>query len=383
MTPRDLMLMSPARVGGISRNKVEVSAIRETRAAKSFRAAADRIVRQETAMPSIVSRLLTPPIVARRQIANDADEWSVRLAALAALGQYDGLTFLLDGAVHSRYAYNVADEPVGDVATRSAIEETRRTGATVQTRTVVRLADDRVAGAAMVAPLVATDTVSGVLIALRVGRSFAAADALTASGVSELLSLELAREPAAQRDAAHRRQAFALYELARIALFGERFLETLQDVTALLTSAFDHDLAQIWLFAPDGALELSAAKPRENLRFEQMHPSEHDALAQALHQQRVVRVGQGALRPWVPADTRELIVVPLAERARSLGALVLGRALHRYDESDEELAGVLGRFVARLVAYAAAVDRESTRRRDSAESEADREWDDEPQLTGS
>ena len=329
-----------------------------------------------------MSRLLTPPIVARRQIASDADEWSIRLAALATLGQYDGLAFLVDGAARSRYAYNIADEPVGDVATRSAIEETRRSGATVQTRTAIRLANDRVADTAMVAPLVATGTVSGVLIALRVGRSFAAADALTASGVSELLSLELAREAAALRDAAHRRQAFALYELARLALFGERLLETLQDVAALLTGALNHDLAQIWLFGPDGALELSAARPRENLRFEQMHASEHDALAQALHQQRLVRVGQGALRPWVPAGTRELIVVPLADRARGLGALVLGRAQDRYDESDEELASVLGRFIARLVARAAALDSDASRA-DSADPDADREWEDEPQLTGS
>src|SRR5467141_4477343 len=157
------MLMSPStRRRHLAFNRVEVSAIREPRAAKSFRAAGDRIVRQESALPSIVSRLLTPPIVARRHIASDADEWSIRLAALATLGQYDGLTFLVDGAARSRYAYNVADEPAGDVATRSAIEETRRSGATVQTRTAIRLADGRVADAAMVAPLVATDAVSGV-----------------------------------------------------------------------------------------------------------------------------------------------------------------------------------------------------------------------------
>jgi len=47
-------------------------------------------------------------------------------------------------------------------------------------------------------------------------------------------------------------------------------------------------------------------------------------------------------------------------------------------ESDEELAGVLGRFIARLVAQRAAVGRENT-----AEPDADREWEDEPQLTGS
>ena len=335
-------------------------------------------------MPSVVSRLLTAPVVVRRQIASEADEWSIRLAALATLGQYDGLTFLVDGSTRAAYAYNVSDDPVGDAAARSAVEETRRSGATVQTRTAaLRLADDRIAGAAMVAPLVGTAAVTGVLIALRVGRSFAAADAVTASGVSELVALELARETAARHDETHRRQAFALYELARLALFGERLSETLQDVAALLTGTLDHDLAQVWLFEPDGALELRAARPRENLRFERMHPSEHDALAEALHQHRLVRIGHGALRPWVPADTRELIVVPLGDGTRSLGALVLGRAQRRYEDSDEELAGVLGRFITRLVVRAT-IDRENEQQADTrlADAAADRKWESEPQLTG-
>ena len=332
-------------------------------------------------MPSVVSRLLTPSIATRPQIAGDADEWSVRLAALATLGQYDALTFLVDGAPR-RKGHNLVDDPLADDATRAAVEETRRSGATVQAQTAVRLADDRVAGVAMIAPLVTTEAVTGVLVALRIGRSFSAADALTASGVSELVSLELAREAVAMRDEAHRRQAFALYELARLSLFGEGLLETLQDVTVLLTGALDHDLAQIWLFDPEGALELSAARPRENMRFEQMAASEHDALAQALHQQRLVRIGHGALRPWVPAETRELIVVPLADRRRSLGALVLGRVRQRYDEADEELAAVLGRFVGRLVVKAM-LDREITERPEPAAAAPDREWVDEPELTRS
>jgi GTP-sensing pleiotropic transcriptional regulator CodY len=378
------MLIFPTTRRHMSRaTKVEVNPIREPRAAKSFRAAGDRIVRQESAMPSVVSRLLSPSIATRPEISGDTDQWSKRLAALAMLGQYDALTFSIDGATRQR-GYNVVDDPVSDDPTRAAVEETRRSGATVQTQTTIRLGDDRVAGAAMIAPLMSTEGVSGVLIALRVGRSFAAADALTASGVSELVSLELARETMAQRDEAHRGQAFALYELARLSLFGERLLETLQDVTVLLTSALDHDLAQIWLFGPDGTLELSAARPRENLRFEQMHASEHDALAQALHQQRLVRIGQGALRPWVPAETRDLMVVPLSDRARSLGALVLGRARQRYDDADEDLAGVLGRFVGRLVVKAK-LDTEITERTApvAAERDADREWAEEPELSRS
>jgi hypothetical protein len=58
---------------------------------------------------------------------------------------------------------------------------------------------------------------------------------------------------------------------------------------------------------------------------------------------------------------------------------VLGRSRDRYDESDEDLAGVLGRFIARLIARAAAADRDAER----AEPDVDREWEDEPQLTGS
>lgn len=323
-------------------------------------------------MPSVVSRLLTPSIAAKRVLASNADPWSIRLAALAALGQYDALMFLVDGE-DQRNGYNVVDDAIADLPTRAAIEEMRRSGATVQAQTAIRLADDRVAAAAMIAPLVAGEGVGGVLIALRVGRSFAAADALTASGVSELVSLELAQERQVRRDESHRRQAFALYELARLALFGESFLETLQDVTVLLTSALEHDLAQIWLFAPGGALELIAARPRENLRFEQTDPADHDALAEAVHQQRLVRIGQGALRPWVPIDTRELIVVPLADREHSLGALVLGRARERYEPADEELAGVVARFVGRLVARATWVDHEK-RAGVVTEPDSVREW---------
>ena len=326
-------------------------------------------------MPSIVSRLLTPTIVAKRQIVTDSDGWAIRLAALATLGQYDGVTFLVDGAERAAHAHNITPDATADAAIRSAIDETRRTGATVQAQTTIRLADERVAGAAMIAPLVSTEDVSGVLIALRVGRSFGAADALGASGISDLVSLELARETLARRDEAHRRQAYAFYELARLALFGEHLLETLQDVTALLVSALDHDLAQIWLLDSDGALELSAARPSEKLRFEHLQPSEHDVLAEALHQRRLVRIGQGALRPWVGAETREVMVVPLADRERNLGVLVLGHAAQRYTDADEELAGVLGRFISRLVVRSEERDRAQLANAVVAAADADREWE--------
>ena len=380
------MLMFPStRRRHLARKKVEVSAIREQRAVKSFRAAADRIVRQESATPSVVNRLLTTPIVARRQIATDADVWSIRLAALASLGQYDALTFVVDGGARSRYAHNVNDDVLADTQTRAAIEESRRSGSTVQSLTAIRLGDGRLAAAAMVAPLVATEAVSGVLIALRAGRSFAATDAVTAHDVSDVIALEVAREAFGERDERHRRQAFALYELSRLALFGERMTDTLQDVTVLVTSAFDNDVAQIWLLAEDGALELRAAHPQKDLRYERLRPSEHPAFAESLHQQRLVRIGQGALRPWVPAETTDLFVVPLADGARTVGVLVLGRAQEGYEDADEEVAGVLGRFIARVVSRAVTMARNDERRSQATTPVriADQEWAEEPQLTRS
>jgi hypothetical protein len=328
----------------------------------------------------MLSRLLTAPRLGPRQTATAADEWSIRLSALATLGRYDGLICVVDEPGHARFAYNAVGDPALDQATRSALEETRHTGTTVQTRSAVRLADGRVAGAAMVAPLIATDTVGGVLIALRVGRSFAAADALTASGIADLVGLELAREAAARRDESHRRQAFALYELARIALFGERLQDTLQDVTALLTSAFEHDVAQIWMFEPTGALERWAATPREDRRTDRMRPSEYEVVAEALQRRRTVRVGRAALGPRVPAETAELILAPLRDGAGASGVLLLGRVRGRYADEDEELAAVLGRFIGRL-ASRESVDRLSARP-GRVGSVGDRAWAEEPQLTG-
>jgi hypothetical protein len=74
-------------------------------------------------------------------------------------------------------------------------------------------------------------------------------------------------------------------------------------------------------------------------------------------------------------------VVPVTDRARTLGALVLGRAEQRYEGADEEFAGVLGRFISRLVVKAM-LDREITERIEP-EPETTREWSEEPELSRS
>jgi len=355
--------------------------VKEPRTGKSFRAAGDRIVRQESAAPSVVTRLLGAPAQAVREIRSDDDAWAVRLAALATLGQYDGLAFVVDEPLDMSQAYNVAGDPLADPVIRSVVDDVGRNSATARLPAAVQLADGRAADVVLVAPLVVSETCGGVAIAFRVGRSFAAADAVNASGVAELLALELARGLGMRRDDADRRQALALYELGRLALFGEDDEQVLQDALTILANGIDHDAARLWISRPDGSLELRASHPQDAAPPRLVRARDHGVLSEALVQRRVVRVEVAAPEPWVPSDARSLIVVPLIDSARPLGVLVLGRARWSYVAEDVEFAGVIGRFIARLVSVVTrAFTREGSERSRTPVAHPITEWQDEREL---
>src|SRR3989442_5115489 len=114
---------------GVSRRG---ASLKEPRTGKSFRAAGVRIVRQESAAPSMVPRLLGARAQAVRKIRSDADAWAVRLAALATLSQYDGLAFVVGEPLHLSHAYNVAGDPLADPAIRAAVDDIGRNSATAR-----------------------------------------------------------------------------------------------------------------------------------------------------------------------------------------------------------------------------------------------------------
>src|SRR3989442_10332036 len=152
----------------------------EPRPGKSFRAAGDRIVRQESAALSVVTRLLGAPMTAARAVTSDEDAWAVRLAALATLAQYDGLAIVVDAPVGVSRTHNVMGDPLADPVIRALVDETRRSAATARMPAAMPLADGRAADVLLAAPLVVTEGSGGVLIAFRVGRSFTAAHPLNA-----------------------------------------------------------------------------------------------------------------------------------------------------------------------------------------------------------
>src|SRR5688572_18691837 len=255
---------------------------REPRTTKSFREAGDRIVRQESAVSSPIGGLLSAPALSARRAGSDADAWDVRLAALATIAQYDGLSFVALGHSNASAAYNLADDTLSEPSLRAAVGQAAQSAMTVQLRTSVALADGRKTSAVLVTPLAPSEAFVGALVAFRVGRPFAAVDSYTAVGIAEIVSLELARSLTAEREATERRQAFALYELARQALFGEDLDETLQSIAMVLATTLEHAAAHIWLRRPDRSLRRHAAYPLDRLEREVLWENEHSAVYGAL-----------------------------------------------------------------------------------------------------
>ena len=325
--------------------------MRDPRTTKSFRDAGDRIVRQESAVSPSISGLLSAPALSVRETATDAGAWDVRLAALATLGQYDGLTFVMLGRSPVAARYNLIDDSMSDPAILAAVDHATSTATTVQLRSSVPLADGRMTSAVLVSPLAPSEGFAGALVAFRIGRPFAAVDTYTAVAIAEIVSLELARSLSAQREETERRQAFALYELARHALFGEDLDETLQSIAMVLATSLGHEAAHIWLRRPDRSLRRHAAYPADRLEREVLLENEHSALYGALHERRLVRLS-ASNAAWAPSNTGEVIVIPLRGEPRPLGVLVLARRHAPYGLDDIEMGDVIGTFIGRVVASA-------------------------------
>jgi hypothetical protein len=327
---------------------------------KSFRAAADRIVRQESAAASTDALGLLSSVAERpRPITSEQDAWDARLAALSALGTYDALAVVATAPVRLAQSHNVSDPRVLHEAVAAASDEAKRRGAAVQLRAPTILADGRSANEIMVVPLTAVEGVDGVLVALRVGRGFSATDAVTASSVGTDVSLEVTRAALGRQDDRTRRQALALFELARAGLGQQELGERLLVMVEMAAKSLGHEVAQLWLLRGGGSLRLRAAYPAESLVLEIARPRDHAGLARSLEGE-VVQVNDLSLRSWIRSRTRELIIAPLRDDHGVHGLLALGRSSERYLDDDLAMAEQCADFFEKIVAADAGTAREGT-----------------------
>src|SRR4051812_34931789 len=101
----------------------------EAKTAKTFRAAAARIMRQESAAPDA-----TPPFlgaattVTERDIASETDEWSLRLESLAAMAQWDGAVLAATRPDSLACAHNASTRLVLDTLVSGGVAEGAPTG---------------------------------------------------------------------------------------------------------------------------------------------------------------------------------------------------------------------------------------------------------------
>jgi hypothetical protein len=316
---------------------------------KSFRAAADRIVRQETSAPSDVSRLIGSAVGPGRKITSDSDEWDVRLATLATIGDYDALALVASKPARIAHARNISDTRALHGVVADVVDEVTRRGAAIQLRAPLALTDGREASEIMVSPLTAVESVEGALVALRIGRGFSAADAVLASSLGAVLSLEVSRAAAAARDARTLTQALALFELARIGLGTDALEGRLLLAMEVLAASLGHDVAQLWLLRSGGSLRLRAAHPTESLVIEIARPRDHAGLARALAGE-ALQITDPSLRSWIRRTTRALIIAPLRVGGSVSGLLAVGRYSSTYVDDDLEMARHCADFLAEIVA---------------------------------
>ena len=345
---------------------------------KSFRAAADRIVRQESSATTDVLRLLGSAVDPARQIVGERDEWAVRLAALAAIGGYDALAVVASKPIVVAHSLNISDPHALRGVVADVFEDVTRQGAATQLRAAITLSDGRECGGAMVVPLNTLAGVEGVLVALRAGRGFSATDAVTASSIGTILALEVLRAAAALQDVRTQHQSLALFELARIGLGDQEAGPRLLALVEVTAKSLGHDVAQLWLLRGGGSLRLGAAHPRESLVLEIARPRDHSGLARALDGEQL-RVKGPSLRSWIRRTTRELIITPLRGADGVLGLLALGRWSEDYADDDVEMAAQCADFFADIVTTDALArrGRPAAAREDAQRDEA------EGSLTGS
>ena len=208
-------------------------------------------------------------------------------------------------------------------------------------------------GEAFVVPLRSGPRTLGVLSVKYASRSGHGGDVLlrTLQDVAEDVASALALAERLRQADVDRRDAIVLYELARVALAATDERTALRDAVAVIRGALSLDTVVVWEVSR-GAMRLrAAAGPVEGLPAEVAVTAE-DPVRAMLDERRPRRISarSDARRPaWIPAAATEAVIAPVAGGGVS-NVLVLGRSAGSFSDVHVEFAGVLGAFLASVLA---------------------------------
>jgi GAF domain-containing protein len=147
-----------------------------------------------------------------------------------------------------------------------------------------------------------------------------------------------------------RREAVAMYDLARLAGMGADPDGDLQGAAGLIAEAFGHDSVAIWTMnAGRNKLVLRAARGYGEVLPGDLPIGTDDAIGSVLATQRPRLVNDAVMHPWRRFRASSLIVGPIAVEGESVGLLVLGRRDRRYEDFDFSLATVLADTLSSLM----------------------------------
>lgn len=148
-----------------------------------------------------------------------------------------------------------------------------------------------------------------------------------------------------------RRDAIVLYELARVALAATDEQAALREAVTMIKGALSLDMVAVWEVVGSALRLRVSAAPLPDLQAEVVVTA-GDPIRGMLEERRPRRISarvEPRRPPWIPAAIREAIAAPISDSTRST-VLVLGRAGGTLADIDVGFAGVIGTFLASVLA---------------------------------
>jgi GAF domain-containing protein len=159
----------------------------------------------------------------------------------------------------------------------------------------------------------------------------------------------VARLSAVRRLESDRRQAVALFDLARLAGSSTDAQVDLRAALSVVAIAFRHDVVGIWTPSGDPRqLQLRAELGYGEVLPGRVHLDNDELAAMVVGQGRARHLRGAPARSWTSTRTDEYLVLPIRVTDESHGMLVLGRVHDGYTDVDMDIGLTIADFLSTL-----------------------------------